>query len=293
MEKNLDKLPDEELITRIREGDKNSLERIIERYRNFIYNVSLKMTGNREDAADITQEVLIKVVTKIDSFREQSSFKTWLYKISVNHILNFKKAELNRKYSFTGYGNTLDNAPDDEITASDSYYADKLVLVEETKQTCMTGMLLCLDNKHRMVFILAELFGINDKTGSQVMEISPENFRMILSRAKRDLYSFIDEKCGLINTNNPCRCAKKTKSFIKAGFVNPASRLFTSNYIQTIEQAAEEKQRNMEDLLQNEYRQLYLQHNYLEGPDFVQSLNELLSSDKLNKLFNLKQNNKL
>jgi hypothetical protein len=98
-------------------------------------------------------------------------------------------------------------------------------------------------------------------------------------------------KCGLVNKNNPCRCAKKTKSFIKAGFVNPDNLRFMAGYRHTIEQEAGEKQRDMENLLHNEYRQLYLQHNFMEGPDFIDSLNKLLVSDKMSKVFNLKQNN--
>jgi len=93
-------------------------------------------------------------------------------------------------------------------------------------------------------------------------------------------------KCGLINKENPCRCAKKTKSFIKAGFVNPKSLVFTERYKSTIAEVAGEKQMELEDTLYSEYRQLYLQHNYLQGPDFANSLNEWLSSDKIRHLFN-------
>jgi RNA polymerase sigma factor (sigma-70 family) len=280
---------DEELTRRCRAGEKKSLEQLVKRYQRFIFNVSLKMMGNSEDAADITQEILIRMITKLDGFREESSFKTWLYRISMNHILNYKKASLKRKFTFAGFGKTLDDTPDSELAASDFYKADKLVLVEETKQTCMSGMLLCLDKKHRLVFILGELFGINDKAGSEIMQSSPENFRMMLSRAKRDLYSFMHDKCGLINKNNPCRCAKKTKAFINAGFVNPDNLRFTAGHRQTIELAAGQKNRDMENLVNNEYRQLYLQHSYLTGPDFVRQLNELLASDKVKNIFNLKQ----
>jgi len=288
MKNNTAMLSDEELIKQCNEGDKKSLEKLIERYRGFIYNVSFKMTANGEDAADLTQEILIKVITKLAGFKGESSFKTWLYRISINHILNYKKSSIKNKYTFADFGKSLDDTPDSEITADDYYSADKKLLIEETRQTCMTGMLLCLDEKPRLVFILGELFGLNDKAGSQVMEVSPENFRMMLSRAKKDLYNFMHDKCGLINKNNPCRCAKKTKGFIKAGFVNPDSLRFTASHLQTIEQVALEKNMDMDNLLHNEYRQLYLQHTYLEGTGFINDLNNLLASDKLKNVFNLK-----
>jgi RNA polymerase sigma factor (sigma-70 family) len=288
MEHYSDDLSDQELVRRCRAGEKRSLEELIAKYRDLIYNVSFKMTANREDAADLTQEILIKMITKLDGFRADSLFKTWLYRICVNHILNYKKAAMKRKTTFSAFGQALDNAPDAELTAADGYGPDHMLLVEETKQTCMSGMLLCLDKRHRLVFILGELFGVNDKQGGQVMDVSPENFRMILSRAKKDLYSFMHDKCGLINKSNPCRCARKTKAFIEAGFVNPDSLRFTSSHRLTIEQAAERKQRDMENLLQDEYRHLYLQHHYLEDPGLVRSLNELLSSEKMKRIFNLK-----
>ena len=143
-----------------------------------------------------------------------------------------------RKLTFVQFGATLDNSPDSDLAADEQYRADAPLLTEETKQTCMSSMLMCLDEKHRMVFILAELFGIKDAAGSEILSISKENFRMMLSRAKKDLYHFMQDKCGLINQNNPCRCAKKTRSLIKAGFVDPDHRLFTGKYRTTIEEAA-------------------------------------------------------
>lgn len=289
MEKSVENPSDNELVSRGIQGDRKSLEKLIGRYNDMVYNISVKMVRDASDAEDITQEVLIKVITKLDTFKHDSSFKTWLYRITVNHILNFRKSPVVRARSaFRQFGEILDGAPSVELTAEDHYGADKPLLIEETKQTCMSGMLLCLDKKQRIVFILGELFGFNDKTGSEIVEITPANFRMILARAKRDLYNFMQNKCGLVNTNNPCRCAKKTKAFIAAGFVNPESLRFKGNYLRQIKNVSGDKQKDLENLYANEYRQLFQEHTFLQGPDFNRLLNELLSSEKLNKLFNLK-----
>ncbi len=79
---------------------------------------------------------------------------------------------------------------------------------------------------------------------------------------------------------------KKNKIVIKAGFVDPDHRLFTGKYRTTIELAAGEKQRELEDSLFGRYRSLYLQHHYMEGPDFTRSLNDLLASEEVRRLFN-------
>jgi len=279
---------DEDLVRHSLEGSRTSLEQLVQRYRNVIYNLAFKMTSHQENAADLTQEVLIKMITQLDSFRRASSFKTWVYRIAVHQILNFRNAATRRRSTFQQFGNNLDGAPDADLPAGQQYEADREVLYEETKQTCMSGMLLCLDKKHRMAFLLGELFGIKDRAGSEIMNTTPENFRMLLSRAKKDLYNFMQDKCGLVNTSNPCRCAKKTKAFIDAGFVNPRSLRFAGRHLRYIEGVAAVRQEELEDLLENEYRQLYLNHSFLEGPDFLKALDELLASDKLTRIFHLK-----
>jgi hypothetical protein len=88
--------------------------------------------------------------------------------------------------------------------------ASSELLVEEARIGCMTGMLLCLDRRQRLAFILGEDFGLTSEIGGEVMDVSADNFRQLPSRARRDLYQFTNEKCGLVNSANPCRCAKKS-----------------------------------------------------------------------------------
>jgi len=282
------KLSDKELIESSLKGNKKHLEILIERYNDYIFNISYKMLWDVEDAKDITQEILISFVTKLDTFKFNSTFKTWLYRITVNHIINYRKSKnRNKEFSFEQYGNNLDNTPDFFIKPKEYNQIDNKILFEEVKQTCMSGMLMCLDNKYRIVFIIGEILGFDDKIGSEIVEVSPENFRMILSRAKKQLYSFMNNKCGLINKNNPCRCSKKTKSFIKAGYVNPKNLLFYPKYKTFIETVSKEKQDEMEDYLYKEYRNLYKNHTFLSNKEFAIELNKILTSKKVKTLFNL------
>ena len=82
---------DADLVRRARDGDRNALENLVRRYQRWIYNVALRMVWSPEEARDVTQEVLIKVVTKLATFRGRSSFRTWLYRITANHVLNMKR----------------------------------------------------------------------------------------------------------------------------------------------------------------------------------------------------------
>jgi len=288
MQSNLMDMPDELLVTQSLQGDRHSIELLITRYSSVIYNLCYRMVADKAYVADLSQEIFIRMITKLSTFKHDSAFKTWLYRIAVNHILNYRENVVaGRTGGFKAFAHDLDEAPDWDLNAGEYYGADQHLLVEETKQTCMSGMLLCLDVKHRLVFILGELFGINDRIGSEVLGISPENFRTILSRGKRDLYQFMHDKCGLVNKSNPCRCEKKTRAFIKAGFVHPSNLRFTGHHLRKIKELAEEKQGQMEDLLENEYRQLYLQHSLVDDSGLVDALKQLLQSEKINTIFKI------
>lgn len=281
-------LSDNELVESSLKGNKKHLEILIERHNDYIFNICYKMLWNSEDAKDLTQDILISTITKLDSFKFNSSFKTWLYRIATNHTLNFiKTKKQNKLFSFEQYGDNLDTTPNHNLADKTYNNTDNEILFEETKQTCMSGMLMCLDNEYRMIFIIGEILGFNDKIGSEILEISPENFRMSLSRAKKELYNFMNNKCGLVNKNNPCRCSKKTKSFIEAGYVNPDKLLFYPKHKTFIEQVATEKQGEMEDYFYTEYRNLYKKLTLLSNKDFATELDKILTSPKVKSLFNL------
>ena len=76
------------LVRRIEAGDREALEALIVRHQPWIYNIVVRMVYDPRDAEDATQEVLIKVLTKLSTFEGRSRFRTWLYRVVVNHVLN-------------------------------------------------------------------------------------------------------------------------------------------------------------------------------------------------------------
>ena len=218
------------LIDEALKGSSKSLEQLIKRHQHYIYNVALKMVLSPFDAEDITQEVLIKVVTKLSQFEGKSDFRTWLYRITFNHFLKMKKYWLEDTIvSFEDYGNDLQNIKDVELTKEEEL--SQFELIKEAKLSCMMGMLLCLNREQRLVYILGEIFEADHNIGSELLDISKANFRKRLERARKDLYQFMNNKCGLINKKNPCRCARKTSGFIKSGWVDRDKMKFNANYV--------------------------------------------------------------
>jgi RNA polymerase sigma factor (sigma-70 family) len=279
---------DENLIREAVSGDKVSLESLVRRHQDWIYNIALRMIFNPEEAKDVTQEVLIKIITKLSSFQERSSFRTWVYRIVVNHVLNMKKSlgEKRHAHSFDEYWKGIDRTPDMDMPDPNALPVDTNLLLDEVKTTCMFGMLLCLDREQRIVYILGGIFGVSDAVGSEIMQIGKANFRQKLSRARKDLYSFMHNKCGLIKKDNPCHCAKKTKAMVDSGYVNPANLRFYNNYYYKVEQVSGVKLKVLNNYLDNKCQNLFIEHPFQKSPDFVLTLRKIIDSDDFKEIFN-------
>jgi RNA polymerase sigma factor (sigma-70 family) len=264
----LDESDDLALVESARGGSREALEKLILRHQAWVYNVAVRMVFHPQDAEEVTQEVLIKAVTHLSTFKGESQFRTWLYRIAANHVLNMKRrgGEL-RPLTFASYAAAVNATPDLDLPDPKSVPVDVPLLVEEAKISCTTGMLLCLDRKQRFVFTLGEIFGVSDTVGGDVLEMSPDNFRQSLARARRDLYRFMHGQCGLVNADNPCRCPKKTKGFIDHGHVDPAHLLFVPLHVRRVREEASGTVRGIEDVLDRQYAAVYRDHPFLEPRD--------------------------
>jgi RNA polymerase sigma factor (sigma-70 family) len=268
--------PDEELVARVQAGDKDALEQLVRRHQPWVFNIAIRMIWRRDLAEDATQEILIKIVTKLSSIRGESQFRTWLYRIAVNHLLNLRKSEMEERMTFADLGRSLDDTPNLDLPDPQTVPVELPLLVEETRISCMNAMLLCLDRRQRLVFILGEIFGISSEVGAEVLEVSPDNFRQLLSRARRDLYQFMGDKCGLVNAANPCRCAKKTRGFMKAGYVDPNRLQFTKNRLARVDDLAPHRLDEL-DSLDRKHAELFRENAFLAPADLATKVRELIT----------------
>ncbi|HXJ39165.1 MAG TPA: RNA polymerase sigma factor [Bryobacteraceae bacterium] len=186
-----DDLTDPVLVERALEGDRDALHQLVERHQAFVFNVALKMFGQREDAEDLTQEVFVKVITSLRTFRNESALRTWLYRLTVNHFLKTRRRAFEVSIDgFETYFEGIAAVPDDEAVTA---YGVTDQTVEELRLRCTSGMLMCLDREQRMTFILGAMFGLSHQEGAAALGTTPGNFRVRLHRARRDLYSWMDE----------------------------------------------------------------------------------------------------
>lgn len=187
----------EGLVRQAQDGSPEAMEKLILRHRKWISNVALKLTRNAQDVDDVTQEVLLIIITKIGLFKGKSSFRTWLYRIISNHVINMERKNANSTVIFF---NQLDRYPEDNQTVQipdpRSVEVGLPVIIEEMMDFFRMGLILCLNLEQRLIFLAGEIMGINDVTGSRLFEISRVNYRKRLSRAKRSVYSFVRAKYG-------------------------------------------------------------------------------------------------
>ncbi|OJJ22152.1 RNA polymerase subunit sigma-70 [marine bacterium AO1-C] len=281
-----DHTEDMALINQALEGSAEALENLVKRHQHYIYNVALKMVLSPFDAEDITQEVLIKLVTKLGQFQGKSNFRTWLYRITFNHFLKMKKYWLEDTItSFENYGQELDQMENVDLSAEQQIAQKELI--KEAKFGCMLGMLLCLSREQRLVYILGEVFQANHTVGAQLLDISKDNFRKRLQRARQDLYQFMNHKCGLVNQANPCRCSRKTTSFIKAGWVDPKNMKFNTDYLHTIQEEISPKNQQLDELLQKDYQELFQDTPFQEKQHAQKVMKNILQDRQVKEVFNL------
>jgi RNA polymerase sigma factor (sigma-70 family) len=266
------------VVARARAGEPDAIEALVRAHQPWIYNLALRMLQHPVDAEDATQEILVRALAGLPSFEGRSRVRTWLYRLAVNHLLNTKRGRREpRTLTFACYGHGLDATPDldppDEATAP----ADVRLLVDEARLTCTSGMLLCLDREQRVVYILGEIFGVTDAVGAEVLDISREAFRQRLARARRDLHSFMNDRCGLIDSANPCRCAGKTRGFIQAGYVDPDDLRFAREHVRQVREVAPARTEAL-SALDRRCGEIYREHPFHEPPDLAPRLKRLLQS---------------
>ncbi len=225
----------EQLVEKAKDGDGKALEEIIVQLRERVYNLAIRMLLFPEDAQDATQEILIKVITQLSTFKGKSKLTTWVYRIATNYLITTKgKLSSSFAMSIDAYGELIDRGRSEEVTYARNEGEIRL-LEEEVKVSCTHGLLLCLNEQSRIVYILSQILDLNSIEGAEILNISTDNFRKQLSRARSKIRNFLNQKCGLYNPQNPCRCRKKIDSLIDQDLLNLKNLRFAGQTDRSIE----------------------------------------------------------
>lgn len=170
---------DMELVGLAQSGHENAFENLVKRYYMVVYGLAFKYCRIKEDAEDITQEVFIILARKLNNFKHRSSFKTWLFRITINATTDFlRKRSRNRSYETPiTNGETIGNpAPSPEEAME-----FRLIYEEIDK----------LPEKQKAALILVLSEGLSHKEASKVLNCSETTISWRIHRARKSLETFI------------------------------------------------------------------------------------------------------
>jgi RNA polymerase sigma factor (sigma-70 family) len=221
--------PMRSLVERARGGDAGALDELLRALQDDVYGLAVRMLWDPHDAEDATQEILVKVVTSLDGFRGDSSLRTWVYRVAVNHLLSTRRRRVERQgWTFERFAEDLAAGLDPTAAAAPATPAEA-VLAEEVKIGCTLGKLQCLDRPQRVAYILGEVFDLPSETAAAICETTPAAYRKRLSRARAKVRAFVARHCGIVNPGAPCRCTRRADAAVRAGRVDPAAPTFVGH----------------------------------------------------------------
>lgn len=226
----MDNIENKELLLLIEQataGNKDALETIILSVQDLVFNLSLRMLGTFPDAEDASQDILLKVITHLSSFKQDSSFSTWVFSIAVNHLKNYKKHMFAKfPLSFEFYGDDILNGKIDDVPDL-TQNVEKSILAEELKMSCTNVMLQCLDVESRCIFILGTMFKVDSRIAGDILGITAETYRQRLSRIRKKMAGFLRDYCGEYG-NGKCHCINRVNYAIQSHRISPAHLDFTA-----------------------------------------------------------------
>ena len=212
-------------VRRAQQGERAALEAVVRAIQPDVHKLALRFLSCPHDAEDASQEILIRVITGLSSFRGDSSFRTWVYRVANNTLLNLRPQRLEQQgLDFASFADDLAQG----LADGDDHLYDSLLL-EEVKIGCTLAMLQCLDRSHRLAYILGEIMELDHSQAATVMDIAPAAFRKRLSRARADITAFMQSYCGLVNPDNACRCHKRVDAAISLGRVDATQLRFAGS----------------------------------------------------------------
>jgi RNA polymerase sigma-70 factor (ECF subfamily) len=178
---------DREIVLRVQAGEVAAFDVLVHRYRERVYGVIYNLIGNREDAADLTQDCFIKAFRSIRRFQAQAAFFTWLYRIAVNSTLSQLRRQRLRSFLSLDQLDTEAPVAKEVIDAlTDKTGADRATFAQELQEK-LNDALQRLSIKHRTVVTLFEIDGLNHQEIAEVMECSEGTVRSRLHYAKQQL----------------------------------------------------------------------------------------------------------
>lgn len=183
---------DRALVQRAKDGDMGAYDDLVRRYQERVYATVYNMTANHEDANDLAQEAFIKAFQALKSFKGDSSFYTWVYRIAVNRTINFLKTKKNKtQMSLNDLDVNVENDPELVALVSDKTPRRDIALSE--LQEKLNAAMQKLSEDHRLVVTLHDVQGLAHDEIAKIMECNTGTVRSRLFYARQQLQAYLSD----------------------------------------------------------------------------------------------------
>jgi RNA polymerase sigma-70 factor (ECF subfamily) len=209
--------PSDPFIQHLKEHDPESFDLLYSTFGDKVFNLAYRMTGNEEDASDITQETFFQVYLHINSFRADSSLYTWIFAIARNQCFHLYKKRNN--LSFVSFERAIQAAAGESLPAGIAE-SEKIHLANQVKEGCLTGLVRCLTFNQRMAFILHVLLNLPIEDVSSILDKSENATKVLIHRARANLKIFLCKNCSLYLPSNFCQCKNMVGFSLKQGWIS-------------------------------------------------------------------------
>ncbi|UFS94305.1 RNA polymerase sigma factor [Nocardia huaxiensis] len=216
-----------ELVARAVAGDRTAVGEVVLLLQDPIYRLALRMVWRPADAEDAMQEILLRVVENLDTWRGEARLLTWAYRVGVNHLLNLRRKtpQETAQLSLDQFGEGLK----DGLAEQDYRGPEGTLLTHEVRLNCSQAMLQCLARDERVAFVLADVFELSSAEAAWITETTPAAFRKRLERAKKRLGNFLTKTCGLADPEAFCKCSRRVDKALQLGRVDPRRPAFAAH----------------------------------------------------------------
>lgn len=177
------------VIQAVLDGDINAYELLVKEYEKNVYNLALRMVGNSEDAADMSQEAFIKAYNSLTSFRGDSKFSVWLYRIVSNVCLDYLRSRGRRQTISLSTEN--DDGEDVEIDIADETQSPERLLDRRLTRDAVRRGLAALPPEHRQILLLREIQGLSYDEIADALGIEAGTVKSRIFRARKKLCAFL------------------------------------------------------------------------------------------------------
>ena len=176
-------------IQRVLEGDANAFETLVHAYEKTVYNLALRTLGNREDAEDVTQEAFLKAYRSLSSYRGDSKFSVWLYRIVSNLCLDLLRAKKRRPTQSLNVEN--EEGEEDELDIPDEQFSPEHLLDRKLTRESVQRGLASLPDDARQILLLREIQGLSYEEIGQTLDLDPGTVKSRIFRARKRLCTFL------------------------------------------------------------------------------------------------------